>query len=104
MRKIVGLGPNTTRISYKKILESQSFLKHKPEELKSYKTKVDVKGTLGKFKDEVAPGKLVKRVPGFGTAFSFLTNSAEFLVMIIRVSRYLRNLDVWQQGWEWMLE
>ncbi|WP_026580363.1 MULTISPECIES: ribonuclease YeeF family protein [Bacillus] len=78
LRKIVGLGPNTTRISYEKILESQSFLKHKPEELKSYKTKLDVKGTLGKFKDEVAPGKLVKRVPGFGTAFSLLTNSSEF--------------------------
>ncbi|MCY7814721.1 ribonuclease YeeF family protein [Bacillus haynesii] len=79
LRKIVGLGPNTTRISYEKILESQSFLKHKPEELKSYKTKVDVKGTLGKFKDEVAPGKLVKRVPGVGTVFSFVTNFSEFI-------------------------
>ena len=78
LRKIVGLGPNTTRISYEKILESQSFLKHKPEELKSYKTKLDVKGTLGKFKDEASITKLAKKIPYAGTIFSLTTNGAEF--------------------------
>ncbi|QII51249.1 transposase [Bacillus paralicheniformis] len=79
LRKIVGLGPNTTRISYKKILESQSFFEHKPEELKNYKAKVDVKGTVGKFKDEANINKLVKRIPYAGIIFSFATNGAEFI-------------------------
>lgn len=79
LRSLIGIKPHLNTVSYKDLLGSK-VAKYSEAALADYKVmSYDIKATLGQFKDVNQVKALVKKVPGVGTAFSFLTNAGELV-------------------------
>lgn len=79
LREIIGLNGKTNRISFGKIADSYSnTLVFDKNDLKNYRMRVDVDGTVRQFSNADNLAKFTKRIPYVGILFSLGTNSGEY--------------------------
>ena len=78
-KEVIGFKGKTNRISFARIANSYSnTLVFDEKALKNYRMRVDVDSTLKQFSSADNLVKFTERIPYFGIAFSFATNSGEY--------------------------